>query len=248
MKTNATARTAQILAVLIFAFLAGCTTGPRDSKSSTQSDRVTPVSSKAKLPADPTSISFDQRNQQIRQILVMLAEAEQAISEKRLTTPDNYNAASFYKRVLALSPDNEEAQQGLVKIVERYIQWSDAALQQGKVQTAKAYLNRASKVVPLHPELPAAIERLSSTPTPAKSSGDFIALDVAALKVKSAIAKKKLQKIADQVRDHDARVIIEVPSDKLGRWVYQQMNQRHEEYRIRANLRLGSKVGIRLLY
>ncbi|WP_143821103.1 hypothetical protein [Motiliproteus sp. MSK22-1] len=247
MKTFIAVYTPRALAILLVAFLVGCSTGSGGGKSSTESTSSgSPVLAQQEK-AEVSAIDVDRRNQQIHQILVMLGEAELAMADKRLTTPENYNAASFYKRVLALSPENKEAKQGLVKIVNRYIQWSDAALQQGQIRTARSYLNRAAKVIPEHPELPAAIKRLSSIPAP-KTAGDFIALDVAELNDKSAVAKNKLQQIADRVRDQDARVIIEVPSDKLGRWVYQQMNQRHEEYRIRANLRLGSKVGIRLLY
>ncbi|MEH6811131.1 MAG: hypothetical protein V7677_01245, partial [Motiliproteus sp.] len=89
----------------------------------------------------------------IQRILTLLGEADQAMADKRLTTPEHFNAWSFYRRVLKLQPENEEARQGFDRIVERYIAWSQGALQQGKVSTASHYLQRATLVNPDHPAL-----------------------------------------------------------------------------------------------
>ncbi|MCW9052595.1 MAG: hypothetical protein OQJ91_09865, partial [Motiliproteus sp.] len=75
-----------------------------------------------------------------------------------------------------------------------------------------------------------------------------IYLDVAAVRSRKASAKSQLRQIADQVKANNARVIIEAPSDASGRWIYQQMNQRHEDYRIRANMKIKPKPAVRLLY
>ncbi len=198
---------------------------------------------------------------EIQQLLMLLDAADQALKDKRLTTPAGNSALDLYRRVLRLAPANQEAQQGLETIIERYVQWSDAALSRERIDRARLYLDRAALVRTDHPLLLAAKERLNRSPrrpqqrasefrSPQQRSndgGDYIALDLTQLQSRSQTVKLQLQQIAEQVRERNARVLIEAPSDPIGRWVYQQLNERHEEYRIRANLRIAAQPGIRLL-
>ncbi|MCW8884184.1 MAG: hypothetical protein OQK12_02875 [Motiliproteus sp.] len=185
----------------------------------------------------------------IQRILILLDEADRAFKEKRLTTPENNNAWSFYSRVLMLQPHNEEAQQGLNKIVELYIRWSEQASAKGRIDSAGVYLQRATRVNPYYPGLKKRIASLSPSPSSIVNAEDGrIYLDVAAVRSRKASAKSQLRQIADQVKANNARVIIEAPSDASGRWIYQQMNQRHEDYRIRANMKIKPKPAVRLLY
>ncbi len=245
--------------LILLLLLSGCASNSRKVAlpSPTVVDRSPPQT-------QTTSSSVEVDTQRI---VTLLAEAEQAMADKRLTTPKHYNAWSFYQRVLKLQPYNQEAKQGLEAIVQRYLGWSRNALQAGKVKTAQNYLWRAAKVNPHHPDLKQAKSALESkssvrpvvkpvakqppstvTSTVKASTDKFIPLSPAAVKAKSKSTRQQLAKLADRIKVNNARVIIEAPSDGAGRWIYQQLNGRHEEYRIRANMRIKSQPAIRLLY
>ncbi|WP_207062506.1 tetratricopeptide repeat protein [Motiliproteus sp. SC1-56] len=179
------------------------------------------------------------------QVLELFDQADQAVAERRLTSPVDRSAWHYYRQILTLVPDNLEARQGLVNVVERYIQWSDAALRQGRVGQARQYLERGAQVLPQHPPLQERMAQLRSRPS---TSEHYIGLDADALEGRTDALREQLANAAEQIRRHDARVVIEAPSDRAGRWLYQQLNSRHEEYRIRANLRLQQRPGLRLIY
>ncbi|MCC6923614.1 MAG: hypothetical protein IT525_11240 [Nitrosomonas sp.] len=77
-----------------------------------------------------------------------LADAEQAIKELRLTTPKGNNAQEHYEAILALDPDNVDAQAGMRKIVGMYIYFIEKAIADDKMQMAKVYLQRAELLQP----------------------------------------------------------------------------------------------------
>ena len=82
-----------------------------------------------------------------------LSAAARALKAERLTTPMRDNAHKYYRAVLAVDSDNEEALAGLQKIVDRYIQFIDKAKAAGKLNEANLYLHRAESVLPGDPEL-----------------------------------------------------------------------------------------------
>ncbi len=239
-----------IITVLMLVLLvSGCSSSSR--KVSLPSPTVIDRSPQSQQPQLPQS------DQEVVRILALLDEADQAMADKRLTTPEHYNAWSFYQRVLMLQPENAEARQGLDKIVERYLAWSRSASQRGKLSTARLYLQRASLVNPEYPALKQAKLKLQSQPkseSKAKakpkleSTGKYIQLNAAAVKARSRSAQQKIRQVADVIRANDARVVIEAPNDLAGRWIYQQLNRRHEDYRVRANMKIEQRPAIRLLY
>lgn len=181
----------------------------------------------------------------ILRILELLDNADLAIRDKRLTDPRGNSAADFYRQVLVLQPGFEEAERGLKTIVDRYVDWSDAAMRQGRLDRARKYLAKARQLDDSHPAIHAAAERLRQQ---GQRGSGYTRISVRELRVKSSDLKQLLGRLADQIRLDDARVIIEAPTDVQGRWIYQQLNNRHQEFRIRANLRLDPQPGIRLLY
>ncbi len=72
-------------------------------------------------------------------------------------------------------------------------------------------------------------------------------LDAVELRGRSVVLETQLALLADEIKARNARVLIEVPRDDQGRWVYQQLNTRHENYRIRAIIERTKKPVIRLL-
>ncbi|MBX3628360.1 MAG: hypothetical protein KF908_00340 [Nitrosomonas sp.] len=77
-----------------------------------------------------------------------LADAERAIKELRLTTPEGNNAYEHYQAILAKDPDNTEAKAGMQKIIDMYIYFVEKAITDDKAHTAKVYLQRAEHLQP----------------------------------------------------------------------------------------------------
>ena len=77
-----------------------------------------------------------------------LAEAEQAMKELRLTTPEGNNAYEHYQAVLALDANNAAAQAGLQEMVDMYIYFVEKAIADDKPRTAIVYLQRAESLQP----------------------------------------------------------------------------------------------------
>jgi len=90
----------------------------------------------------------------------LLAEAEEDFKALRLTNPTPGNAWSKYRAVLALEPDNEEARQGLRRIVDAYVLLARKAIGRGELDKAKEHIERAEKVIPGDSRLQAVSWRL----------------------------------------------------------------------------------------
>ncbi|SEP66951.1 serine/threonine protein kinase [Nitrosomonas ureae] len=82
-----------------------------------------------------------------------LVAAEKAMKAERFTTPARDNAYKYYQMVLAMEPNNAEALAGLQKMVDRYIQFIEKSKAEGKLDTAKLYLQRAESILPDDPKL-----------------------------------------------------------------------------------------------
>lgn len=182
--------------------------------------------------------------ERIASILELLERADRALASQRLAEPRGDSAADYYQQVLRLQPGYEEALRGLDKIVDRYLQWRDAAQRQGREELALRYLALARRVDPDSVK----VKRTGSGGQPPNTApARYTRLDRGQLKAKSPDLVAVLEALADRIRAENARVTIEAPTDSQGRWIYLQLNQRHEDYRIRANLRLEKQPGVRLL-
>jgi serine/threonine-protein kinase PpkA len=90
----------------------------------------------------------------------LLAAANAALAERRLAEPAGENALELYRQVLQLEESNEEARQGLSKIVEQYLALADEAGSHKKFDAARHYLALASEVLPGSSAISEAGERL----------------------------------------------------------------------------------------
>ena len=81
-------------------------------------------------------------------IKIHLNAAEKAMRASRFTTPAKDNAFKHYQMVLDIDPDNDIAQAGLRRIVDRYIQFIAKAKIEGRLADAELYLERAGNVLP----------------------------------------------------------------------------------------------------
>lgn len=82
-----------------------------------------------------------------------LAAAEEAIKALRMTTPAGDNAYEHYLSVLAIDPDNAEAHAGIEKMVDMYIYFTEKAIVEDQLNTARVYLQRAEHLRPGSPKL-----------------------------------------------------------------------------------------------
>ncbi len=228
------------LSLLVVTMLAGCSAVPvaKVGSSAVTPSAVTPS-------AERVSVSGQLEPDRVLAVLELLDAADRALKDRRLSKPRGDSAVDYYRRVLALLPGYEEAQQGLKTIVDRYIEWSDAAVRQGRSDRALSYLARARQIDADDPDIVQAAQRLR---TLGQREIGYVRLDARELRLKSADLVLVLGRLADRVRAESARVVIQAPTDAQGRWIYRQLNQRHENFRIRASLRLDAQPGVRLLY
>ncbi len=88
-----------------------------------------------------------------KQLSKWLRRCEEHLQAYRLTTGDEGNALSCYKKVLKIDPNNAEALEGLEKIEAKYVDLIEYALSRGREQKAQAYMVGLRKVNPKSPKL-----------------------------------------------------------------------------------------------
>ena len=167
----------------------------------------------------------------------------QALDADRLLIPVDDSAHGYFQRVLAYQPDNAIALQGLQDIVARYLELAQQASQQGQFEQAAVLLQRARLVDADHP----AIEAATWVMLAEQNSGDlFFVFDSKALAARTASIRNRLVEVAQQAREHQAWFLITAPTDELARWMFRIMRDAVPDYRLRGNIELASRAGIRL--
>ena len=173
----------------------------------------------------------------------ILYAALQALSEDRLLTPVDDNAHGRFKRVLAMDPKNELALEGLQDIVVRYLQLAGESMNRGIFDEAETLLGRARFVDSSHPGIASAAEALRLE---MNSDDFFFKLDYPSYSARSELAQNELADIARKTREHEAFFLIIAPNDDLARWMVSVMREAVSGYRLRGNIELSSRLGIRL--
>ena len=173
----------------------------------------------------------------------ILYAALQALSEDRLLTTVDDNAHSRFKHVLAMDPRNELALEGLQDIVVRYLQLAEESMRRGIFDEAETLLGRARFVDPNHPGIDSAAQALRLE---MNSNDLFFKLDYPNYSAHSEAAQNELADIARQTREHEAFFLITAPNDDLARWMVSVMREAVSGYRLRGNIELSSRLGIRL--
>ena len=88
----------------------------------------------------------EKQNQQTIQSLLNLANTQ--IIDKKLSTPPSDNALNTYQMILQFDPHHEEALQGIQLIQNKYKSWAKLDIEQGKINRAKYFLQRAIDISP----------------------------------------------------------------------------------------------------
>ena len=75
-----------------------------------------------------------------------MAKAKDSLAKFNLTTPAEKNAYYYYKQVLKIAPDHEDAKKGTEKIYNQYVSLINKAINTNNKPLAKLYLNRMKEV------------------------------------------------------------------------------------------------------
>ena len=88
-----------------------------------------------------------------QQIQVLLKRADEYLASNRLTSPKGDNALELYHKILNINPDNRDAQKGLNRIADKYLELAEDALDSGRIFSARSYVKRGLEVVHDHEDL-----------------------------------------------------------------------------------------------
>jgi len=195
-------------------------------------------------PLSEQAIVIPTQQSEIERVIAdVLFEGLQALEDDRLLTPLEDNAYSRFQRVLALDNENQIAKEGVEKILLRYVALSQQASRRGLFDNAEELLGRATFIDEDHPALAQALSLLKEE----RESGDLIFnLDSNELLDRSEAMVSQLGRIAEQARDQQAFFLITAPNDNVARWMYLQMRNAVEGYRLRGNIELANQTSIRL--
>jgi len=163
----------------------------------------------------------------------LLYAAEEAFDADKLIFPAAESALTIYERVLVIDPDNEAAERGIERIVERYLQLALEAARERRFVAAEDWLGKARLVDRDHPSIkPTALQiRLLQ-----QASRQRLTLNRSQLRSRDATLAARLQDFGGDARRQDCHVVIRTGSDADGRWIYQQLAAGPGERRIRARV------------
>ena len=120
----------------------------------------------AMLPENPALLAL---NKQLLQQLNAASEldqlfekAEQQITAKLLTSPKGNNAYETYQKILALAPNNEQAERGLENIASIYLSWARNDLNRNNPDRALIDIKKGLSVMPQQAELLALREQANA--------------------------------------------------------------------------------------
>jgi serine/threonine protein kinase len=83
----------------------------------------------------------------------LLARADEALGDYRLTVPAEDSALHYYRRVLQVDPGNAQADRGLDEIARRYGELARGQIQGDDYETAGLFVDRGLEVQPYDPGL-----------------------------------------------------------------------------------------------
>jgi serine/threonine protein kinase len=100
------------------------------------------------------------KNKEVKRFLTLAGES---LRDYRLTIPADNSALHFYRRVLALDPQNARALRGFKEIATRYAWLAERAIEHSQHAKAKRYIELGLSVDPQHPHLLALQEQTGAS-------------------------------------------------------------------------------------
>ena len=174
----------------------------------------------------------------------LLEAAEQAFLDDRLTTPAASSAYRYFAEALVIAPGDPEARRGLERIVERYLELAEGAMERRGWERARTLLDRAATVDSEHPGIAPRRRQLELL---AAAERRTLALDRVGLRARQGALAERLRAFGADARRPGARVRIRAPSDADARWIYAELSRAAGEGRIRATIDVGLPPQVELL-
>ncbi len=174
----------------------------------------------------------------------LLATAEQALQRYQLTTPEDGSAYSLYQEALALAPDNDRAQRGLERIVERYVKLALQAAERQRYSQGRDFLLRARRVDPAHPAIEPTAHQIDLLESARREK---VRLDGTQLQARSSAVQGALEVLGRRAGQSSCRVTISARSDAEGRWIYRQLNRGAGGVRVPTQLTVASPPAVELI-
>ena len=103
---------------------------------------------RVKAAAAQRAIAEAATKERLQNIARLIAEGEKAIEARRLSTPAGNNALETFRAVLALDAGNADAQRGIERIANRYVELALAEADKGQFEQAGHYLDSAESIRP----------------------------------------------------------------------------------------------------
>ncbi len=185
-------------------------------------------------PVEPVVDLAAQQEARRHRLRVLLANAEMALAADRLMIPSSDNAYDWYKQVLALDELNPEAHWGMKQITARYLQLAEQAFVSGRVEEAERMLQGAENISATPQQIATLRERYRQ-----QHSDNEVFLAGKALASRGEEIQQQLKTLAEQARQSQSRLLIVARNDGEGRWIYQQMRNSVDGYRLRGNIEVG---------
>ncbi|WP_137169464.1 hypothetical protein [Marinomonas sp. FW-1] len=185
----------------------------------------------------------------------LIQKGQAALAAERLLTPVEDNANLYFQAVLGRDPGNYQAIQGISAIVDIYTQWAWESALRGEYASASRYIDSARSVNPEDPVIEEMVSRISDLQ---KKRAQVAKMSKSQAKQSSSEAAPKapnedqyllpktlfsmtddeiislIQPIIDKVAQADRPIAIHWPNDKEARLIYQIINSRVTEFRVRA--------------
>lgn len=188
----------------------------------------------------------------------LLRQAEEAFRDGRFVSPVHDNAYDKFHSVLMLDSGNSKAKAGIQAILLRYTQLVRSHLRYGRLKAAQTHLATIEPFFPanalvldLKREIQEAKERELASASASNQKHvpvlEEIALSPTALSAKSPSVTETLVSIAQRIRDSDESVLIFARNDAEGRWIYGQLKDAAQGYRVRGDIRISESPKIRIL-
>ena len=127
----------------------------------------------------------------------MLDVADRALADDRLLTPEDDSAYLYYHRALAMAPNHPAPGRGFERIVERYLQLAQLAIERQQWTQAGHMLDRAAFVDPDHNGITAVRQQLDLL---ANAERLILRLSSSELRERSTAIASKLVEFGEHAR------------------------------------------------
>ena len=237
-----------VVIVLVCVMCLGC--GPSNTKSLGSMDVVQPAIATVVVEVPPKVAPRNFAD-------VLLEQADMALREGRLVSPAHDNAFDRFQSVLILSPGNSIARSGLQAIlvnmssdVRNAIAGKQFYSARQQLKQLDVYFPNTALVDDLQQDLRTAQAkekvRIEVDAPPPQGDYEDVVLSAEELTRRSEALQQQLKEVADKIVANDYMVMIYARSDREGRWIYKQLKEGAEGYRVRGDIRIG-KPKLRLL-